>query len=140
VVADRNYGYGGLSPADDRWDVRHAIVIEGVLKKRPETIRTLTVYLDYQTLQPLYWITRASKRRLLDIGVLVHRYSGDVPGYPRWPDNTPTAVFEPVAASFVSALEVGSGWLRESYDLRSLPFDDSERKRMTSADSLQRGH
>jgi hypothetical protein len=136
---ERNYGTSGLSLASDVWDVRQAVVIEGALREQNETIRTLTVYLDYQTLQPLYWITRTSRRRLLDIGVLAHRFTDDVEDYPRWPDGTLGSVFEPVAASFYNALAGAGGWMRESYDLRSLPFDAAARRRMTTADTLQRG-
>jgi hypothetical protein len=136
----RNYGTSGLSVAGDRWDVRHAVVIEGALRQEGDTIRSLTVYVDTQTLQPLYWITRTGRRRLVEVGILVHRYSGDVERYPTWPDGSAAAVFEPVAASFVDALSGRGGWLRESYDLLSTPYPDSERQRMTTNHALQRGH
>ncbi len=140
TVEERNYGESGLSVAADRWDVRQAVVIEGALRERDETIRTVTIYVDYQTLQPLYWITRAGKRRLVEVGILVHRYSGDDPDAPAWPDELPRSEFEPVAASFFNALAGRGGWLRESDQFRSTPYTDSERKRMTSNSSLQGGH
>jgi len=140
VNPDRNFGPSGLSLASDRWDVRHAIVIEGAQRKTDETIRTLTLYLDSQTLHPLYWITRTTRRRIVDVGVFVHRFTGDVQGYPEWPGGTPTFVFEPVAAAFFDALAGAGGWLRESYDLVSLPMDDDERRLLTTSDGLQRGH
>ncbi len=140
VREERNYGYSGLSVAGDRWDVRHAVVIEGALRNRTETIRTLTIYVDYQTLQPLYWVTRTSKRRLVEVGILVHRYSNDREDPPTWPDGRPGAVFEPVAASFFNALAGRGGWLRESYGVTSLPYDDSQRRRMSTNHALQRGH
>lgn len=137
---ERNYGYSGLSVAGDRWDVRYAVVIEGALRNRDETIRTLTIYIDYQTLQPLYWVKRTTKRRLVEVGVLVHQYSGDKEDPPTWPDGSPAAVFEPVAASFFNALAGRGGWLRESYGVTSLPYGDAERKRMVTNNGLQRGH
>ena len=136
---DRNFGHSGLSVASDRWEVRRAIVIEGALKIQPGEYKTLTVYVDYQTQQPLYWITRGSKRRLLEVGILVHRFSGDVAGYPTWPDSAPADLFDPVAASFFDAADGAGGWIRESYDVRSLPATESERRRMTSVDPLSRG-
>jgi len=135
----RNFGYSGLSFASDRWDVRWAVVIEGALRERNEIIRTVTIYLDYQTLQPLYWITRTDKRRLLEIGVLAHRFTGDVFNYPDWPGGTQTTVFEPVAGAFYNALAGRGGWRRESYRLRSVPFSSGERRFMTSTDALGRG-
>jgi hypothetical protein len=140
VVDGRSYGTSGLSVAADRWDVRHAVVIEGALRRADETIRTLTIYVDHQTLQPLYWITRTSRRRLVEVGILVHRFSGDSDASPDWPDGQPAAVFEPVAASFFNALGGRGGWLRESFDLRSTPYTDSDRQRMTTNHELQRGH
>ena len=136
----RNFGYSGLSFASDRWDVRWAIVIEGALREVNEILRTVTIYLDYQTLQPLYWISRTDKRRLLEIGVLAHRFTGDVFDYPEWPGGLQTTVFEPVAAAFYNALAGRGGWRRESYDLRSVPFSARKRRFMTSADALMRGH
>ena len=139
-VEERNYGYSGLSVAGDRWDVRQAVVIEGALRKEDETIKTVTIYVDHDTLQPLYWVSRTSRRRLVEVGILVHRYTGDVAKYPVWSDGSPTYVFEPIAASFLNALAGRGGWLRESHDLLSTPYTDSERKRMTTNHALGRGH
>ena len=140
LIDGRNYGSSGLSVASDRWDVRHAVVIEGLLHQASETIRSVTIYIDYQTLQPLYWITRTSRRRLVEVGILVHRFAADRPDEPRWPDDSLNLVFEPVAASFVNALAGRGGWLRESHELKSLPFDASAIRRMTSTSALDRGH
>ncbi len=137
---ERNFGYSGLSLADDRWDVRAAVVIEGALKRKDETIRTVTIYLDEMTLQPLYWISRTDRRRVVEIGVLAHRYTADVQGYPEWPGGSQAHVFEPVAAAFFNALAGRGGWIRESFDLNSLPFSDDERREMMTADTLLRGH
>jgi hypothetical protein len=135
----RNFGFSGLSFASDRWDVRWAVIIEGARRTSGGDIRTLEVWIDYQTQQPLYWITRTGKRRLLDIGILVHRFTGDVLGAPEWPGGIPANVFEPVGAAFYSAISGGGGWRRESYDLRSGPVDEGERRTMTSADALGKG-
>jgi hypothetical protein len=136
----RNFGPSGLSLAQDRWDVRQAVVIEGALRKADDTIRRVTIYIDHQTLQPLYWITRASRGRLIEVGILVHRFTGDVVEYPGWPGGVPAQVFEPVAASFFDALAGRGGWRRESYALTSLPASEPERQRVTTSDALLRGH
>lgn len=135
----RNFGASGLSMASDRWDVRWAVIIEGALRIAGSDIRSVEIWIDYQTQQPLYWITRTGRRRLYDIGILVHRFSSDTPRYPEWPGGIPANVFEPVAASFYSAISGGGGWRRESYDLLSTPFRASERRSMTSADNLGKG-
>ena len=135
----RNFGFSGLSVASDRWDVRWAVIIEGALRITGSDIRTVEIWIDYQTQQPLYWITRTNRRRLLDIGILLHRFTGDIRGYPEWPGGVPANIFEPVGASFYSAISGGGGWRRESYDLLSTPFRASERRVMTSADNLGKG-
>ena len=135
----RNYGTSGLSVANDRWDVRYAVIIEGAIRTSDSGIRAVEIWVDYQTQQPLYWITRAGRRRLQDIGILVHRFSNDLDHSPEWPGGISTSVFEPVAASFYDALAGGGGWRRESYDLVSTPFDPAERRAMTSADNLGKG-
>ncbi len=140
VNADRNYGYSGLSPASDRWDVRQAVVIEGALKERNETIRTVTIFVDYQTQQPLYWIARGFKRRPLDVGILVHDYTGDHENAPKLADGSPVRVFLPAGAFFFNALAGRGGWVRESWSLDPKPLSRSDEQRMTTSDRLQRGH
>ena len=77
---------------------------------------------------------------LLDVGMLVHRYSGDAARYPTWPSNEPANVFDPVAAAFYFVPGRGSGWRRESYDVRSLPLEPGDLRKLTSTDELQKGH
>ncbi len=136
----RNYGPSGLSVGSDRWEVRQAVVIQGALRERGRGYDTLTLYLDSQTQQPLYFMkSRRPGNRLLEVGVLLHRYSGDVPGYPPFPDGSGANVFDPVAAIFVDTPEGGSGWRRESYDLDSTPPRPHELERMMSPSYLERG-
>jgi hypothetical protein len=136
---ERNWGHTGLSIASDRWDLRRVVVIEGAVRDEAQAgHRMVTIYVDRQTQQPLYWITRGDRRRFLEIGILAHRYTGDVVDYPAWPDSSPTRVFEPVAAVFLDA-EHGGGWRRESYALLSTPPTEDELTSMTKASVLDRG-
>jgi hypothetical protein len=137
---NRNFGTSGLSLASDRWDVRRVVVIEGALRKREETVRTLTIYVDYLTQLPLYWITRTDRRRLVEVGALAYRFSGSVPEYESFPDGSPAQVFDPVAASFFNALDGVGGWRRESYDVVSTPVAPNRRRRMNSIEMLDRGN
>lgn len=136
---NRNFGPSGLSMASDRWDVRRAVVIEGALKVQPGDYKTVTLYVDYLTQMPLYWISRASRRRLHEIGIFVHRYSDDNSQYPAWPDGSSAAVFDPVAAAFYDAATESGGWRRESYDVRSTPPPSNQERGMTTVDALTRG-
>ena len=136
---DRNYGPSGLSVASDRWDVRQAVVIEGQLRRPVDEMVRVELWIDWQTLQPLYYVSRRKDGALLDIGILVHRFSGDISGYPEWPGGMPANVFDPVAQVSYNAIHGGGGWRRESYDLRSVPFSPGEQRFMTTADTLVRG-
>ena len=114
--------------------MRQAIAIQGALRERGREYDWLTLYIDTQTQQPLYVITeRRRDRRRIGVGILLHRWSGDQPGYPAWPEDEPAAVFDPAAAVFFDESD-GSGWRRESYDARSTPLSADElRYRTTSA-------
>ncbi len=138
---DRNYGPSGISVGSDRWDVRYAVVIQGLARQLGGDFDTVTLYVDYQTQQPLYYITK--KRgggRLVEVGILIHRFSGDNSRYPRWPSGELAYVFDPVAAAFFDAADGGSGWRREAYDVTSIPPDPRDQREMLSADFLLRGH
>ncbi len=140
VVEERNYGPSGLSVASDRWDVRQAVVLQGLARRRVEGVAAVVVWIDTQTQQPLYFMTKRENGLLLDVGILVHRYSGDRPEYPSWPGGEPAQVFDPVGAVFYFVPGGGSGWRRESYDVRSVPVDPDKLRRMTSTDDLLKGH
>ena len=92
----------------------------------------------WQARQPLYAITRGSRGRLLDVGILVHRFSRDVVNYPGWDSGEPAHVFDPVAEVFYRVAD-DSGWRRESYNVRSTPAEERVRRRFTSTDFLLRG-
>lgn len=137
---DRNFGESGLSLASDRWDVRHAVVLDGKLRKSDlDDVVRVRLYVDWQTQQPLYWISRRSNGGIHEIGILAHRYSGDQPDYPALADGAPARVFDPVGAVFYGAREGGTGWRRESWAVRSVPTEDVDVRAMTSTDSLMRG-
>jgi len=140
VDASRNFGPSGLSAGNDRWDVRWAIVIQGAVRERGRAFDLLTLWIDYQTLTPLYVITKQRRGgRLVEVGIQLHRFSGDLPRYPAWQDGTRADVFDPVGALFLDATD-GSGWRREAYDVISLPKSDTEMRRMVSPAYLTRGH
>jgi hypothetical protein len=137
---DRNYGPTGLSVASDRWDLRYAVVIRGVVKRKIDEVAAVDLWIDYQTQQPLYFITRRENGLLLDIGILLHEFSSDRAGYPAFPGGELANVFDPVAASFYYVPGGGSGWRRESYEVRSLPADPATLRKMTTTDELLKGH
>ena len=134
---ERNFGPSGLSIASDRWDVRQAVVIEG-LARFQDQFKTQTIWIDQQTQQPLYLIRRGERGRIIDVGIAVHRFSGDVVNYPEFSENVKANVFDPVAEVFYVMAD-DSGWRRESWSVKSIPTEDSVQRRFTSTDFLMRG-
>ena len=135
---NRNFGDHGLSVASDRWDVRMAVVIEGKALEENLDHQRIVFYVDWQTQQPLYIVTRGSRGRILNVGIPVHRFSDDTMNYPTWASTERASVFDPVAEVFYRVAD-DSGWRRESYDVRSTPAEESERRRFTSTSYLIRG-
>jgi hypothetical protein len=136
----RNYGTSGLALGSDRWEVRYAVVIEGRTRNRDQSFDTLVIYVDHQTQLPLYLITRRDAGLIVDIGIPVHRYSGDVGSYPNRLAADRTLVFDPVAAVYYRTADGGSGWRRESYDARSTAPSRPDLQEMITTDTLLRGH
>ncbi len=140
VDPERNYGPTGLSLGSDRWDVRYAVVIRGRARGGAVAgLAAVTLWIDWQTQQPLYYISQRENGFLLDVGILAHRFSGDRAGYPAWPGGEQAEVFDPVAAVFYYVPGGGSGWRRESYDVRSVPVDPGKLRKLTSHTELQKG-
>ena len=139
VNGDRNYGPSALSVATDRWDVRWAVVLEGRAKQVVDDVGFVRLWIDWQTGQPLYYMAERPNHLMLDVGILVHRWSGDLPDYPEWPDRGKVNVFDPVAAVFLDVATGRSGWRRESYDVISNPVDEGKLRKMGTVDELTKG-
>ena len=135
---NRNFGPSGISVGSDRWDVRWAVVIEGIARQSGGGFSRLLLYIDYQTQQPLYMVTRHSRGRIVEVTIPVHRFSGDVFGYSNWPNGDAANVFDPVAVVAYTALD-GSGWRREGYEIESVPINNDQIKRYISSSYLTRG-
>jgi len=136
---DRNFGAWGLSWANDRWDLRRALVLELVAKggHHGEQVARQLLYVDLQTLSPLYLATFDSKDELTNIGYFAGRWSEARKDYPRWPgdETKPVRVIDPVGAAFANLAEAGS-WRRESWQNVSTPPKDRVVKRMVSVNQL----
>lgn len=101
----RGYGPWGISFADDRWELRRVIVLEGKLRegKFEDGTTHFRWYLDLQTLTPLYYAAYGAKGDATGIGYFVSRWSEDRSDYPRWPDDPqrPVRVLDQIGAAFV---------------------------------------
>ena len=125
---DRNFGPWGLSFGSDRWDLRRALVLEGRFRgsRGGDQTARLVLYVDLQTLQPLYFLSYDPHGEAIDVGMFVGRWSEDRADYPKWPDDParPVRVIDSVGASFANLSE-GGGWRRESWDAVSMLSSDN---------------
>jgi hypothetical protein len=141
--AEREFGPWGLSFATDTWDLRRAIVIEAKTREEVggDQVARLILYIDLQTLYPLYYLSWDSRDEAIDVGLYAGRWSETREGYPPWPDDEQRAirVIDPVGAAFANLQEDG-GWRRESWDIVSTPPRDRTVKRMISVNDLSKRH
>jgi hypothetical protein len=143
AAPDRDFGPWGLSFASDRWDFRRALVIEAVQREASgasENARQV-LYVDLQTLQPLFTATFDTKDEMTNVGIFAGRWSETREDYPRYPDDPKreVRVIDSVGAAFANLAESGS-WRRESWDNVSTPPPDDELKRLTSTGQLTKRH
>ena len=136
---DREFGPWGLSFASDRWDLRRALVLELTAKEPTGGDRDARqiLYVDLQTLHPIYIATYDQRNEQTNVGMYVWRWSEDRADYPRWPDDPerPVRVLDSVGAAFANLSEDGS-WRRESWQNVSTPPPDATVKRMVSVNEL----
>ncbi len=136
---ERNFGPWGLSFGSDRWDLRRALVLEGRFKgtRGGDQTARLVLYVDLETLQPLYYLSYDRREEAIDVGMFVGRWSEDRADYPKWPDDPtrPVQVIDSVGESFANLSE-GGGWRRESWSMVAIPPSDVNVPGLLSVDSL----
>ena len=137
----RNFGPSGLSLGSDRWELRRAVVLDGVRKDKEGIDRRVQLWVDVLTQQPLYWISRRSDGSVYEVGIFASRFSGDDAAAADWQGKgTGFGAMLPVGQSFTVAGE-GGGWRRESYLLASEPPAAEEAQDILSVQGLQKqGH
>jgi len=77
LVKDQNFGPYGLSFANDRWDLRRAYVIRMDPRNEDHPYSRKDIYIDKETLQPLYSFAYDQKEELWKILYHNHRWSED---------------------------------------------------------------
>jgi hypothetical protein len=138
----RGFGPAGVSFANDRWELRRALVIEGRFKEGAfgDGVRRYRWYLDLQTLFPLYYAAYRTEGTQGGLGYFVGRWSEDRPDYPRWPDDParPVRVLDEVGSALIDWNNQDSV-RSESWTAVSVPTDEKKLVRSMSQSSL-RGH
>jgi hypothetical protein len=140
---NREFGPWGLSYATDTWDLRRALVLEGKTREQVggDQVARVVLYVDLQTLYPLYYQSWDSRDEPIDVGMYVGRWSETRPNYPPWPDDKgrPVRVIDAVGAAFANLQESG-GWRRESWTIVSTPPSDRAVKKALSVSNLSKRH
>ncbi len=138
--ATADFGPWGISFANERWELRRAIVLEGRLKEGSfeDHVERFVWYLDLQTLTPLYYEAYRAGDIPAGIGHFVGQWSEDRPGYPRWPDSPerPRRVIDSVGSAFADWNDQHAVRI-ETWDSVSVPPDDEEVLRLISKSSLR---
>jgi hypothetical protein len=142
--ANRSFGPSGLSFANDRWDLRRALVLEARAKDAaaPDGEARVIWYFDLQTLTPLYTMSFDAQDRPMDVGVFAGRWSEEREGYRPWPGgdakDKDVRVIDPVGAAFATSAD--TGWRRESWDVVSTPPSEGELRELISVSELTESH
>ena len=112
-------------------------MLRGRRRQSDDNIASVTLYIDVLTQAPLYLISRKPNDLIKEVGIFVGKFTADDPIAPRW-DGTGKdfGAILPVAQTFFVAGE--GGWIRESFELRSDPPSEKERRDFTSVTPLQR--
>ena len=138
----RGFGPAGVSFANDRWELRRAIVLEGRLKEGSfgDGVRRFVWYLDLQTLAPLYYAAYRDDAAPGGLGYFVGRWSEDRADYPHWPGDParPVRVIDQVGSALIDWNDQDSV-RSEHWRTVSIPSDEKKLARTISQSSL-RGH
>jgi hypothetical protein len=121
---NRNFGPFGLSYADDTWDLRQAVAIEFTPRASDHPYSRKLIYVDEQSMEPLYSFAYDRKGELWKLIWHNHRWSDD-PGYPEyegWPGVDPPRDLTPVSDVIVN-VQTGTGNRIEYWDRSGTPFD-----------------
>ncbi|UCE85793.1 MAG: DUF1329 domain-containing protein [Deltaproteobacteria bacterium] len=137
---EHNFGPYGLSFADDRWELRHAVKIRFTPKNPDHPYHHKDIYLDKQTLTPLYSFAYDQKQELWKIIWHNKRWSEeDADWYDGWKE-----VPEPrdlrVVSDIIANVQTGTGNRIEFWDSHGTPLKSRGRvRRYIDVGRLTRG-
>jgi hypothetical protein len=142
-VKGQNFGPYGLSFASDRWELRHAIIVRMIPRNVDHPYAYKDIYIDKQTLQPLYSFAYDQKKELWKIIYHNHRWSGDdsLTGvwYQPW-DEVPEPRVLAVVSDTIINVQTGTGNRIEFWDASGTPIGNKARiRRYIDVGRLTRG-
>jgi hypothetical protein len=124
-VKDHNFGPYGLSYADDRWELRNVVVIRMIPKNQDHPYHHKDIYIDEQTLAPMYSFAYDQKEELWKIIWHNKRWSEDhsLTGdwFPGW-DAVPKPRSIVVVSDTIVNVQTGTGNRIEFWDAEGTPI------------------
>ncbi len=142
---DAAYGPSGLSYASDRWELRRAIRIEMVPKDPDHPYSRKELWIDRQTMQPLYSFAYDRKGELWKIIYHNHRWSEDDlqhvkarDWYAGW-DNVPEPRDLRVSSDAILNVQTGTGNRLDFWDSQGSPPEIGALRRYIDVRRLRKG-
>jgi hypothetical protein len=126
---DLNFGPYGLSFANDRWELRRAVKVRMTPKNDDHPYHHKDIYIDRQTLKPLYSFAYDRKEELWKVIWHNKRWSEDDKAwYKGWPE-----VLEPrdlrIVSDIIVNVQTGTGNRIEFWDNHGTPLDSKGKVR-----------
>ncbi|MEE3331598.1 MAG: DUF1329 domain-containing protein [Myxococcota bacterium] len=122
---DHNFGPYGLSYADDRWELRHAIKIRFVPNNSDHPYHHKDIYIDKNSMEPLYSFAYDRKQEMWKVITHNHRWSDDPEfvEYIGW-DEVPEPRDLTVVSDTIVNVQTGTGnriefWARTGMPMKS---------------------
>ncbi len=139
------FGPSGLSYGSDRWELRRAIRLEMTPKDDEHPYSKKEIWIDSQTLQPLYSFAYDRKGALWKIIYHNHRWSEDDLGpvkardwYPGW-ENVPEPRDLRIVSEAIFNVQTGTGNRLDFWNSRGTPLNPRSLRRYVDIQRLRRG-
>jgi hypothetical protein len=142
-VKDQNFGPYGLSFASDRWELRHAVIVRMDPRNADHPYAWKDIYLDKETLQPLYSFAYDQKEELWKIIYHNHRWSQDESLTGKWFEpweDVPEPRIVSVVSDTIINVQTGTGNRIEFWDAGGKPIGNKAQiRRYIDVGRLTRG-
>ncbi len=118
---DHNFGPYGLSYADDAWELRKAVKVRFVPNNADHPYHHKDLYIDKETLEPMYSFAYDQKEELWKIIWHNHRWSEGFPEYKPW-EGIPDPRDLRVVSDTIVNVQTGTGNRIEFWDRNGTPL------------------
>ncbi|MEE8557466.1 MAG: DUF1329 domain-containing protein [Myxococcota bacterium] len=132
---NRNFGPSGMSHADDRWELRHAIILEQTAKDEGHPYSKKTLWYDAQTYVPMFSVAYSRRGELWKLLYQVHRWGEEEAQPDRIVGNR---AFLPVCDVVINAIN-GTGNRIEFWDARPTRLSKGKIRKATDVGRLNQG-